>query len=258
MTCRHQPIFNFKSIFVQKPQYKCRHCGAAIEMTSTFKLINRTVNIALIAVMALMIFNSNQYSIAGLSPLVSYMGTVLLAILIYLLLTVLLLKFGKYQEIEGAAEPAASEEIEPSLDKPQYSAEQLEIMAMYEQIENQARGETGAEPRPVVSDMPDEKAAEEVCEHVPSATWKNYIPGRFEFVCVNCDKPIVFKASIKRNINLLFLVVMALILMPNMMNTDVSMWIFGLYTLLALVISIAIQFFFVKRGKFDLKLPGAK
>lgn len=258
MTCRHQPIFRFKSIFAQKPQYTCRNCGAAIELTPQFKMVSRVINIALIAAMALMIFNSNQISIAGLPPLVSYLGTVFLLLLVYILLTILLIKFGKYQEIEAVEMPAAINENEPPVEKPQYSAEQLEIMAMYAQIEKQARGESGDETLPDTSSVQEEKAAEDTCEHLPVASWKNYIPGKFEFVCSNCGKPIVFHANIKRNINLLFLVVMALILMPNIMNTDISMWIFGLYTLLALAISIVIQFYFVKKGKFNLKPPGAK
>lgn len=258
MTCRHQPIFKFKSLFAQKPQYTCKHCGAAIELTPQFKTVSRIINIALIAAMALMIFNSNNITIAGLPPLVSYLGTVFLLLVIYLLLTVLLIKFGRYQEIETIEEPAALDENATPVEKPQYSAEQLEIMAMYAQIEKQARGESGDETLPDTSVVPEVAAVEDTCKHQPVASWKNYIPGKFEFVCMNCGKPIVFHANVKRNINLLFLVVMALIMMPNIMNTDISMWIFGLYTLLALAISIVIQFYFVKRGKFDLKLPGAK
>ena len=257
MTCHHQPIFNIKFIFSQKPKYICRNCGAAIEMTAQFKTISRVINIALVAVMVLMVFNSSQITVAGLSPIVSYMGAIFIIVLIYMLLSILLIKFAKYQEIEAEETPAAHEEQETPIDKPQYSAEQLEIMMMYAQIEREARGESDTESLPDVS-IVQEKAAEEICEHQPVPGWKNYIPGKFEFVCANCGKPIVFKATIKRNINLLFLVIMVLILMPNIMNTDISMWIFGLYTLRALAISIVVQIYFVKKGKFDLKLPGVK
>jgi hypothetical protein len=171
---------------------------------------------------------------------------------LYLIIQILLLKFASY-EVEPS--PEVQEPVEDIIDaaeaeKPEYTQEQIEIMERYAALESQAMTEAGTvkETEKVVEN--DNGSAEDICDHTPVNTWKNYIPSKYDFTCDKCGKPIVFAPPVKKRMNILLLVVVLVILMPSSINLSVDFWKFGLLSLLVLVIGVAIQFFFVRRGPF--------
>jgi antibiotic biosynthesis monooxygenase (ABM) superfamily enzyme len=81
------------------------------------------------------------------------------------------------------------------------------------------------------------------------------VPGKFDFICDKCGKPIAIPPDVKKKMNLLLMVTGFMILMPSFIDTSVAFWKFGLLSLLVIVISIALQYFFVSRGRFILRSP---
>ena len=261
-SCDHKPQFKIKTMFARKPQYICRNCGEKIEMTKTYRNISRGLNGVLVALLFLVAMNSGKGNVAGSinwNQMMIDFGTMIGIAALYLLLQILLFRFAKYQlapvpEVQAPVEEAKAEDGQ----KPQYTPEQLEIMEMYAAAERQALIDAGQDPETVQVIEKIEEPVVDTCVHKPTKNWKNYIPTKFDFTCDNCGKPISFPPAIKKNVNMLLLVVTFLILMPNFMNAKVAFWQFGLLTLLVLVIGIAIQFFFVKRGRFILKDPNER
>jgi hypothetical protein len=259
MPCQHKPVLNFKILFARAPNYTCKFCGVAIEREQKFKNISKTLNFIFVAAIIIKAMDNSGGTQAGWNGLLLNVGIILGIGLIYILLHTLLIYYSTYQEIAAAEasqpDPAMDE---PPAEKPQFTPEQLEIMAMYEALEKQARLDAGQDPEIRQTPVENPQPAAAACTHQPVASWKNYVPSHFDFVCANCGQPIVFAAGQKKSMNMIFLLITFLIIMPNIMDQSISFWQFGLYTLLALMVSTAIQIYFVKKGRFELKTPGAK
>ncbi len=262
MSCKHQPIFHFKMLFARKPQYICRHCGANLEMAPQFKSISRVANMVFIAIMFLKALNSGKTVDPDQTVVVRLaidMGILVGIAAAFLLFQIAIFKFAKYQESqpEEAAPPKDSTDVKEA-EKPEYTAEQLELIAMYEAIEKKARLEAGQEESSVQPAAAEKPPEVDVCVHEPAPSWKNYIPSRYDFVCRHCGKPIVFTAKIKRSMNMVFLAIMFLVLMPNFMNQNIDILKYSLLSLLVLALGTAAQYFYVKKGQFVLKQTDTK
>lgn len=252
-SCDHRPQFRFRTMFARIPQFICRNCGEKLKTTKTFQISTRIINGVLVAILFLVAMSSGK----GIAVDV---GIMIGIVAFYLLLQVLLFRFAKY-ELEPIPEMKdlfEEKNTEATANNPGYTPEQLEIMEMYAAAERRVLIDAGKDPETVKVAEKIEEPVVDGCVHKPTKTWKNYIPAKFDFACEKCDKPITFTPAIKKNVNILLLVVTFLILMPSFLNMNIAFWKIGLLTLLVLVIGIAIQFFFVKRGQFILKDPNER
>lgn len=268
MSCKHKPIFKFSQLFARSPKHKCQKCGANIQLIPRFQTGLKVANALFIMIILYRAFSKNDVD-PSVEKFLINMAILFGMAAVYFLVIVLIVKFGPYEEIYEDPE-AAPEIISEDIDRSEveqldsasdntnegqqaaYTEEQrqlIEMYAAYEKLAEEKRineAEKPAKPSKPLPELPD-------CHHEPTASWKNYIPSKMDFVCKNCGEQITFSASRKRSINLIFLAVMAIILMPNFMNDKVNFWQYLLITLAALVVATLIQIYFVKRWPMELK-----
>ena len=286
-SCNHHPIFKFKMLFARNPKYICKNCGAELEMTSQTKMISRVINALTIGILVYLAFKGD-FTKSQTNSMLLYFATMGGIIVAFLFLQTLIWIFGKFQEKEpvqevpdtspapdqyDGTEPRGSsdtaEGTSPAADgtdsadgsgtpvspgtssgNSQYTQEQLDLMALYESYakldrdENEAEA-AAAEPVPVPE--------EETCIHVPSKSWKNYIPGVYDFKCEKCGKVITFSAAQKKKLNLLLLAFSSIILMVSFSNLSMPFWQLILLSLGIVVICSGIQYYFVKKSVFETK-----
>lgn len=255
MPCKHQPVINFKVMTSRTPKYKCRHCDASIEMAPPFNTINRIASTVFLLLLVLKaISNTTSFGLTGVPKLLVDLGIMLGLVLIYLAAMLLLANYSKYREVEIEPEPEVVPDPEQPT-QPEYTQEQLDLMAIYAAYEKQA----GIEPSPATSDaavQPEPEA--DTCEHAPTSTWKNYVPGQFNFTCVNCGKAITFPTAFKKRINMIFMLVAFAIILPFFSDMSIEFWVFGLLTLLVLAITAVIQLICLKKGRYELRVEEKK
>ena len=212
----------------------------------------------LIMLLLLKVMNNNlSFGLAGTAKLLVDLGMMLGIVLLYLVAMLILTRFGKYQEIQP--EPAVTDDQQPKSETEQQTLtqEQLDLIAMYQEYERKA----GIEPSSATasgdslqSAQKAEKVPEEdTCEHTPKASWKNYIPGQFIFTCDRCGQPITLPPAFVKRINMILMLISFAILIPFFSDLSVKFWIFGLLTLLVLLIGIALQFYIIRKGHFIKK-----
>lgn len=292
-SCNHHPIFKIKMLFARNPKYICSKCDAELEMTSRTKMITKVINALTIGVLVYLALKGD-FTKSQTNSMVLYFATMGGIIVAFLLLQTLIMSFGKFQEIEPAhevpdtsSEPGQYDGTEPraysgnaedtgsavsedtdsgtgsgapaspaaSSGNSQYTQEQLELMALYESYAKLDRDENeseaaSAEPVPVPE--------EDTCVHVPAKSWKNYIPGVYDFKCEKCGKAITFSAAQKRRLNLLLLAFSSIILMVSFSSMTMPFWQLILLALGVVVICSVIQYYFVKKSIFETKSAAAK
>lgn len=271
MSCKHKPIFKFSQLFARSPKHICQKCGAKIQLTPRFQTGLKAANALFIMIILFRAFSNNDAD-PSIEKFMINMAILFGMAAVYFLVIVLIVIYGPYEEIyeetEEADEQAQAdsiiesetnvEQVEQTADKSEntqseeYTDEQRQLVEMYAAYEKlaeekqRAEADKPAKPSKPLPEMP-------ACQHEVVPSWKNYIPSKMDFVCKNCGEQITFSASRKRSINLIFLAVMAIILMPNFMNDKVNFWQYLLITLGALVVATLIQIYFVKRWPMELK-----
>lgn len=273
MSCKHKPIFKFSQLFARSPKHICQKCGAKIQLTPRFQTGLKAANALFIMIILFRAFSNNDAD-PSMEKFLINMAILFGMAAVYFLVIVLIVKYGPYEEIyeeadESAEQVSSGNTINVKLNEDQadieseesdeantenYTDEQKQLIEMYAAYEKQAEEKQRTESdKPVKTSKPLPEMPQ--CHHEPVPSWKNYIPSKMDFVCKNCGEQITFSASRKRSINLIFLAVMAIILMPNFMNDDVNFWQYLLITLGALVVATLIQIYFVKRWPMELKQP---
>ena len=273
MSCKHKPIFKFSQLFARSPKHICQKCGAKIQLTPRFQTGLKAANALFIMIILFRAF-SNKDADPNLEKFLINMAILFGMAAVYFLVIVLIVKYGPYEEIYEEAEESDGQEqpdkaqiaeadshenqVDQAADLSEagqnenYTDEQKQLIEMYAAYEKlaeekqRAEADKPAKPSKPLPELPD-------CHHEPVPSWKNYIPSKMDFVCKNCGEQITFSASRKRSINLIFLAVMAIILMPNFMNDKVNFWQYLLITFGALVVATLIQIYFVKRWPMELK-----
>jgi len=271
MSCKHKPIFKFSQLFARSPKHICQKCGAKIQLTPRFHTGLKAANALFIMIILFRAFSNNDAD-PSVEKFLINMAILFGMAAVYFLVIVLIVIYGPYEEIyeetEDADEQAQAdnviesetnvEQVEQTAEKSEnaqseeYTDEQRQLVEMYAAYEKlaeekqRAEADKPAKPSKPLPEMP-------ACQHEVVPSWKNYIPSKMDFVCKNCGEQITFSASRKRSINLIFLAVMAIILMPNFMNDKVNFWQYLLITLGALVVATLIQVYFVKRWPMELK-----
>ena len=271
MSCKHKPIFKFSQLFARSPKHICQKCGAKIQLTPRFQTGLKAANALFIMIILFRAFSNNDAD-PSVEKFLINMAILFGMAAVYFLVIVLIVIYGPYEEIyeetEDADEQAQAdnviesetnvEQVEQTAEKSEnaqseeYTDEQRQLVEMYAAYEKlaeekqRAEADKPAKPSKPLPEMP-------ACQHEVVPSWKNYIPSKMDFVCKNCGEQITFSASRKRSINLIFLAVMAIILMPNFMNDEVNFWQYLLITLGALVVATLIQVYFVKRWPMELK-----
>ena len=287
MTCKHTPRFSLKVLFARNPQYVCRRCGVPLEMTSATRTTNRVLNSLLVAAMIFKVLKGSSQK-ASLLAMAMDFGVLLLFILIYFIAFFLMLQFGKFVEKEPAEEEqagqgassatanqaapatlAANAALEKPADsaneaKPQYTQEQLDLMALYKsyaQEEDQDKASAGTPEAAPGQINTDSQAApvlqaqihDQDCVHEPVKSWKNYIPTNFNFVCAKCGQPITLTAQGKKSINIAIMAVIFVILMPSFMNNNINSLEYAGLTLLAFLVATLIQFIYLRKARFEIR-----
>ena len=268
MSCRHTPIVKIKHLFARKPEYVCRDCDARIELKAPFKTALKVVNAIFLMIVVYRAFKGNGAD-GTLEGLMVSMGIIVAMAAGYLLLMYLMIRFGPYEEVYEEPDPEESTDTSlpdktdisdqsseladnETVDDQNYTEEQKQLMEMYAAYEKQAREKEAAEGKLVqqesepLPDLPE-------CNHVPVKSWKNYMPSKMDFVCQHCGEKITFSASRKRSMNMIYLAVMVIILMPSFSNFSMEFWKYSLLTLLALAIATVFQVYFVKKWPMELK-----
>lgn len=257
MDCIHKPVIKLNQLMSRRARYTCRHCGAEIEMTSTFSGINRSLSMVVIMLLLLKVMGNNtSFGLTGTAKLLVDLGMMLSIVLLYLIAMLVLIRLGKFQEIK--IEPEVTAEQQPGSDAEQQTLtqEQLDLIAMYQEYERKA----GIEPSSAAAGEIVQSAQkaelvpeEDTCEHIPKASWKNYIPGQFNFVCKRCEKPITLPPAFVKKINMILMLISFAILIPFISDFNMKFWIFGLLTLLVLLIGVVLQIYVLRKGKFIMK-----
>lgn len=288
-SCNHHPIFKIKLLFARAPKYICKECGAEIEMTAQTKTFTKIINALTIGGLVYLAlkgdFSKSQFN--SMAVYFAVMGGIVAA---YLLLQLLVINLGKFQEIEPDAavitpspepdlyagtEPEAETGNEPDdmsgsvsgdvsatdqdTGRPQYtpeqlakySPEQLELMALYESYAKLDREENAADA-PVINAAP--VPEEDNCIHIPAKNWKNNVPGVYDFKCANCGKTVTFSASQKRRLNLILLAFSSIILVASFSQRTMPFWGLILLALGVLVVCTVVQYYFVKSSVFETKV----
>lgn len=261
--CNHHPIFQARMLFSSRVNYVCKNCGAQLEMTPRFKIINRVLNGLTIGGLAYLVLTGNVLNpTAGTGSSSTYflsMGAIIVA---FVALQTLLILFGQFQEIETKDLPSgtpnqtdADTQENAVEEKPQYTKEQLELMELYEFYAKKEREENESNPDYVApaaaAAVPEPE--EDLCEHVPAKNWKNYVPGVYDFKCEHCGKVITFSASRKRKLNLILLGCSTVVLMASFSNMSMPFWQLMLLALGVLIVCSGVQYFFVKNSTFERK-----
>jgi len=200
--------------------------------------------------------NNTSFGLTGTAKLLVDLGMMLGIVLLYLVAMLILTRFGKFQEIQPEPVVTDDQQTESETAQQTLTQEQLDLIAMYQEYERKAGIETfstsaGETAQPV---QKTELAPEEdTCEHTPRSSWKNYIPGQFNFTCERCGQPITLPPAMVKRINMVLMVISFAILIPFMSNFNLKFWIFGLLTLLVLLIGVVMQFYVIRKCRFIKK-----
>jgi len=260
-SCSHRPSFKFKMLFSRSTKYTCKKCGADIEMTSNTKMVSKLINGLTIGGLVYMALNGGKNTKADPSQMIIYFAEMGGIVFAYLLLQILLILFGKFQEVaapevtpddSGTTDAAAG--TESSEPKPEFSPEQLELMALYESYAKLDRAEGEEAPSMEAAPVPEE----DTCDHIPAKNWKNYVPGIYDFKCDTCGKVITFSMARKKRLNLILLLISSAVLMASFTKTDMPFWAIILMVPSILLVGAVVQYFFVKNSIFELKTPLGK
>ncbi len=253
MECNHKAKFKFKMLFSRNVSYICRNCGAELEFTPLFSTINKIVNFLFIGGLIFFAFTQSGTSDNSSTRLVIYLSIMTGLVLLYMFIQFLMISFGMYQEkILPPAETPENTDKEASSEssKATYTKEQQEIIDLYAYYEKKNRDETEAASEEIAEPIP----AEIPCEnHVPLKNWRTYMPGANDFTCANCGKTITFVREQKRQLNMILMVFSLLVLAGSFYIPNVLFWQLILLAVGTLIVCIIIQYFFVKKGKYELK-----
>ena len=253
MECNHKAKFKFKMLFSRNVSYICRNCGAELEFTPLFSTINKIVNFLFIGGLIFFAFTQSGTSDNSSTRLVIYLSIMTGLVLLYMFIQFLMISFGMYQEkILPPVETPEKSDTEASSEssKATYTKEQQEIIDLYAYYEKKNRDETEAASEEIAEPIP----AEIPCEnHVPLKNWRTYMPGANDFTCANCGKTITFVREQKRQLNMILMVFSLLVLAGSFYIPNVLFWQLILLAVGTLIVCIIIQYFFVKKGKYELK-----
>lgn len=106
-SCNHHPVFKVKTFFARNPSYICKECGAEIEMTANTKMFSRVANGLTIAALAYVVLTGNISKSDSHATLIYFAETGGIVVA-FLLLQLLIFKFGKYKEVEPSEKPETS------------------------------------------------------------------------------------------------------------------------------------------------------
>jgi hypothetical protein len=109
------------------------------------------------------------------------------------------------------------------------------------------------EIQPAPAQKAEQTPEEDTCEHTPKVSWKIYLPGQFSFTCDRCGQPITLPPAFVKKINMILMLTSFAILIPFFADFNIEFWIFGLLTLLVLLIGVALQFYVIRKGRFIKK-----
>lgn len=268
MSCRHTPIVKIKHLFARNPEYICRDCNARIELKGAFKIAIRVINALFLMIVVYRAFKGSggDGTIEGF--LIS-MAIIIAMAVGYILLMYLITRYGPYEEIEEELEIDETPDSEmtkdaditsqsllsgkdETIENQDYTEEQQQLMEMYAAYEKQAL-EREAAQNEIVQKENKPVSEPSVCKHVIVKSWKNYIPSKIDFTCQKCGEKITFSASRRRSMNLVFLAVMVIILMPSFSDFGMKFWKYSLLTLLALAVATLFQIYFVKKWPMEIK-----
>lgn len=268
MTCNHHPVITFKVLFARNATYICKDCGATIELTARFKTISKIINGLTIGFLVYQAFKGSgatSGTAGSTNSTAIYFGTMGAVVAAFLLVQILLLKFAPFEEVEAkedTSEPAENADTtkqaeskptgEAGGDNSQYTAEQLELMALYDSYVKQ-NAEDGTEDPSAPAKVVEAPVPEEICIHTPAKNWKNYVPGVYDFKCENCGKTITFSVARKKKLNLILLAFSSVILMASFSSNDFPFWALILMSLGVLAVCSVVQYFFVKNSVFETK-----
>lgn len=258
MECNHKAKFKFKMLFSRNVSYICRNCGAELEFTPLFAKINKAVNFLFVAGLIFFAFTQSGTSDNSSSRLIIYLLIMTGLIVLYMFIQFMMISFGMYQEkavlpVETPETPETKDSTgTPEAEKPVYTKEQQEIIDLYEYYEKKNRDEMGAASGSEATPAPVPEV--DVCEgHVPVKNWRTYMPGATDFVCANCGKTITFVPEQKRRLNTILLAFAIMVMLGSFYIPNVVLWELAVLGAVTLAICILIQYFFVNKGRFELK-----
>ena len=249
-SCDHHAIPNMGVLFSRIPHYVCRTCGAKIEMTPQTRRIGLVVRILFYALLLFTaLFGKDIFPGPNATTIsLSVMGGIILC---FAILQMVLLRYGKFQA--AAPDIAGTADTPETVAKPQYTPEQLELMALYDSyVEKNApvREEDLNPPAPVeAAPLP----MHIDCDHVPAKSWKNYVPSVYDFTCEKCGKRITFSAERKKRLNLILLAFSGVMILSSFTLKNLLMGEFIAIFAATIVICIGVQYYFVKKSTFEEK-----
>ncbi len=240
-------------LFSRNVSYICKKCGAELEFTPLFSTINKVVNFLFVGGLIFFAFTQSGTSDNSSTRLTIYLLIMTGLVLLYMFIQFLMISFGLYQE--KIAPPVETPENKDNTghtesQKTGYTKEQQEIIDLYAYYEKKNRDESGAVPEEEAAPIPEEIPCE--C-HVPVRNWRAYMPGANDFTCANCGKTITFVKEQKRQLNMILLVFSILVMAGSFYIPNVLFWQLILLAVVTLIICIIIQYFFVKKGRYELK-----
>ncbi len=258
----HKPTLKFGDLFKTTGKFTCEVCEEPIVYTKPWYIANRVWYYIFFAFLIYTVLNNR--SVTSEAMLLNF-AMIIGALVIYLLGAALINRKGAFEidekmiaalaakqtEESGVAAP---EETSAQAEEAVLSEEQAELQALYQhyaRLNAEANGETVAEAS--TGDAASDSIAAEVlpladtCEHELVSTWKNFVPGMMEFTCAHCGTKLTFPAELKKRINMIFLAISLVMIIPMMNFEKVSFLAFVGLTLLVLVLATLMQVYLVKR-----------
>ncbi|MGI6546625.1 MAG: hypothetical protein ACOX2M_09480 [Fastidiosipilaceae bacterium] len=241
---KHEYKIEFAHLINRNPEYVCKKCGAKLRPVMGIRIVEK---IAFYVMLAIILFSTDLGKSTTDQPqsntTLIWLAKIVGGLLFYFVVRLILARFGHVEPIpepiavkvelteEQKAEKIAQEE-ELNKRQEEISTEKQALVDLYKQYETDRPEEDVSAP----SETHIEEDTGPVCEHKLKQTWKNYIPGKQTFTCLNCESKLKLTKKQSNVINIVALVAFFALLLKDTLDLSISFGEYSLKVLLVLVI----------------------
>ncbi len=246
---KHEYKIEFAHLINRNPEYVCSKCGVKLRPVMGIRIVEK---LAFYIMLAIILFSTDLGKSTADQPqsntTLIWLAKIVGGLLFYFVVRLILARFGHVEPIpepiavkvelteEQKAEKIAQEE-ELNKRQEEISAEKQALVDLYKQYETAHDADHSEEDASAPSEIAHiEEDDGPVCEHKLKQTWKNYIPGKQTFACLNCDSKLKLTKKQSNIINIVALVAFFVLLLKDTLDLSVSFGEYSLKVLLVLVI----------------------
>lgn len=264
----HRPAFKLGELFKTNGRYLCQSCQEPITYAKPWNVIGKVWYYVFFAFLIYSVLNQKAPS---MEAMVQNFAMIIGALLIYLAGAAFINRRGVFEidertirENEARAAQrngiAAEKSAAAAEEAAELTAEQEELQALYKHYEQLNAEQVAAENAALglTADATEGSTDAEIavanaqpavaCEHELAPSWKNFVPGMMEFKCAKCDAKLGFPEDLKKRINMIYMAMSLIMIIPMMNFERVSFLAFLGLTLIVLIVAGVLQYFLLKRG----------